>query len=202
MPAAGGKDLYVLLYLIAPWPLWFIVFVLSGEFFVYTMAIATALLALATRALLGPITRLGDDASSSISWGLLGALTLYVAFVAGDRLANALGRADEVEEVYESIRASWTVLHPLILAWIGSCEEIYWRWGLQENILGGVRYRWLVSSVPYALVHIVTGNLVLVAAAFIVGTILGYIMYKRGLMASIIAHVVWLQLIIVLAPLR
>lgn len=202
MPAAGEKGLYVLLYLIAPLPLWFIVFVLSGEFFVYTMAIATALLALATRTLLGPITKLGDGASSSISWGLLGALALYVVFVLGDRLATVIGRAGEVEEVYESIRASWTALHPLILAWIGSCEEIYWRWGLQENILSNISYRWLFSSIPYALVHIVTGNLVLVAAAFIVGTILGYIMYRRGLMAAIIAHVVWLQLIIVLAPVR
>ena len=81
-------------------------------------------------------------------------------------------------------------------------EEVYWRGGFQENLLKERfgDFRWLFSSIVYSLVHVVTLNLVLVAAAFVVGVVLGYTAKRFGLSSAIIAHVVWLLLVIIIAP--
>jgi hypothetical protein len=80
-------------------------------------------------------------------------------------------------------------------------EEIYWRGGLQEILKNyGFSRPWLASTILYTLVHIVTLNLILIFAAFIVGIIMGVSAYKYGLFTPILLHIIWLQLIIIIIP--
>jgi membrane protease YdiL (CAAX protease family) len=58
----------------------------------------------------------------------------------------------------------------------------------------------ILSCVYYTAVHIPTGNPPLAAAALIVGLILGYIALKAGVVSSIAAHIVWLEMVVIYAP--
>ena len=54
----------------------------------------------------------------------------------------------------------------------------------------------------YFVVHVVTFNPILVIAAFIVGLMLGVVAEKMGIVGSIIGHTLWLELILVIFPVR
>jgi len=92
----------------------------------------------------------------------------------------------------------------LALGVIGFMEEIYWRGYLQgymiESLYGRGFKSLILSSVYYTAVHVPTGNPPLAAAALIVGLILGYIALKAGVVSSIAAHIVWLEMVVVYAP--
>jgi len=60
----------------------------------------------------------------------------------------------------------------------------------------------LVASMMYFVVHVVTFNPILVIAAFIVGLMLGVVAEKMGIVGSIIGHTLWLELILVIFPVR
>ncbi len=195
MPGRAALTIYVA----APWILWPLSFVVFRDHFIWAMAASTGLIGMATL-LLGVAENLGPRRRWPLAAVAYTAL-LYTAFAAGNLLAEALGMGQGVEEVYRMVGRDPILAAPL--AWIGFWEEVYWRAGLQEGIVSGrLRLPWPLASIPYALVHVSTGNPVLVAAALVVGLTLGHEAHRYGAAVSAASHVAWLYLVLLAAPLR
>lgn len=185
-------------YALLPWILWPFVFVVFRERFLTAMVAATGVLGLAT-VTIGPGVRLGRMGIREAVCSASCAALLYALFFAGGLLSKMIGFWGGVASVYEMIGGG---LHLApALAWIGFMEEVYWRGGLQEGLFSrAARRPWLVSSLAYSAVHIFTGNPVLVAAALVVGLVLGYEARRCGVAASSLTHVLWLYAVILVAP--
>ncbi|ABM81163.1 type II CAAX prenyl endopeptidase Rce1 family protein [Hyperthermus butylicus] len=192
------RRVWMVVYVFLPWILWPLAFVVFREHFLIAMVAATGVLGLAT-ATIGPGVRLGGigvrEAVCSVAYAVL----LYALFVAGGVLSKLLGLWEGVAAVYGMVGRG---LHLVpALAWIGFLEEVYWRGGFQEGLLSrATRRPWLASSLVYSAVHVFTGNLVLVAAALVVGLVLGFEAHRCGVAASSLTHVLWLYAVILVAP--
>ncbi len=187
-------------YAAAPWILWPLSFVLLREHFIWAMTASTGILGAATLLMLGASEKLRPRPRWIPAAAAYTAI-LYLAFAAGNLLAEALGLGGGVEEVYRMVGRDPLLAAPL--AWIGFWEEVYWRAGFQEKlVVERLRKPWILASIPYALVHVSTGNPVLVAAALVVGLVLGHEAHRFGAAASAASHVAWLYLVLLAAPLR
>ena len=77
---------------------------------------------------------------------------------------------------------------------IGPGEEVFWRGFLQRELEPrmGRSAGYLAATAVYGLVHIFTGNLMLVVAATVAGLVWGWMYLKIGrLWPGIISHVAW-----------
>ena len=143
----------------------------------------------------------------AVGIGAMAAVMLYVIFVLGNFFAGLLFdfAPDQVGSVYAMKNMSHPVLISLMLLFVSSpCEEIFWRGFLQKwamNQWGNVP-GWLIASACYAAVHIVSGNFILVMAAWIAGLFWGlmYLWLKENLAPVIISHSLWTFGIFILVP--
>lgn len=167
------------------------------------MPLSTGILGITTIILYRDVLRLGS-LTKGIVTGIIGAVVLYIVFLLGSLATKYLGLSSYVDLVYILIGGTPnTILLGISMVWIGCMEELYWRGGLQGLLnKKGYTHAWLISSILYTLVHIVTYNPILVLAALIVGLILSKMVDLYGLYSTIFTHVIWLQLVIVLFPLR
>lgn len=195
-----------ILYFALPLVLWPMVFLVFSNSFVYAMGIAAAALAIFTlwrhRKL---VAWKRGGAAKILAWGILGAVILYLVFLAGYYLAIFTGTVAYVHLIYSLIYSqASTIIIVILLALIGVCEEIYWRGGVQGYVeKHSKRFRkapWVVSTAFYSLVHIATLNPILVLAAFFVGLVTSLLERKHGIAASAMAHVLWIEAIIVFLP--
>ncbi len=194
------------LYFLLPLVLWPLTFIVFSKYFVYAMSVSTLILAAFS------ILRYKDkiffrakSLTKVVSFGAVGAVVLYILFLAGYYLALYTGNVSYVNEVYSLIYSqAQTILLIVLLAVIGMCEELYWRGGLQgfvkknSRIFGKVP--WFASSIYYAAVHISTFNPILVIAALFVGLIASVLADRYGIAASAIAHIAWIEAIIIFLP--
>ena len=186
------------LYFTLPFILWPLTFIVFKPYFMISMFFSTLLLSGVTLYFFREHIDWGEPSKSLIS-GIISAITLYLIFYTGNYIAGIIGLGNYVAEVYKMIRTVKNIYTLLIgLALIGLFEEIYWRGGLQGEFKDS--YAWIKSTIPYTIVHISTLNPILVVAALIVGLILGLTAQYFGLTASIISHITWLELIIVIIP--
>jgi|Deesub1362A_J573_1020465.scaffolds.fasta_scaffold00001_561 hypothetical protein len=188
-------------YIFLPFILWILTFVVLREYFLILMMVSTSILGFLTLLFYREKVFWGD-AKKNIIIGASMAISLYFVFVVGDVATAVIGLHAYVEDVYSMINTvSNTAGLVFGLVWIGVMEEIYWRGGLQGLFAGKYGgYQWLVSTVPYTLVHVATLNPILVLAAFIVGLAMGWTAYRYGIITSSIAHVIWILLVVVIAP--
>jgi len=143
----------------------------------------------------------------AIGIGVIAAAMLYIIFVLGNFFSGLLFdfAPDQVGNVYAMKKMSNPVLISLMLLFVSSpCEEIFWRGFLQKwamNQWGNVP-GWLAMSVCYAAVHIVSGNFILIMAAWIAGLFWGlmYLRLKENLVPVIISHSLWTFGIFILLP--
>lgn len=144
------------------------------------------------------------DIKKGVLYGIITSFFLYLIFLVGDFTTKIMGLSTFVDVVYNMVReAPHTTILSLSLIWIGLMEELYWRGGLQGLLIKkGFKNPWFLSSILYMLVHVVTLNPILISAALIVGLVLAKLVEFHGLYASITAHIIWLQLVMVLYPLR
>lgn len=193
----------MIFYILLPYILWPITFVILNKFFWVLMPISTGILGVSTLLLYRDMLWMGELGKGILS-GLIGATILYIIFFLGDIASKYLGLSVYIDSVYGMIRGSpTTILLSISMVWIGLMEELYWRGGLQKLLdRKGVKQPWIIASILYMLVHIVTFNPILILAALIVGLILSKLVDLYGLYSSITAHIIWLQLIIILFPLR
>ncbi|MEM0200942.1 MAG: CPBP family intramembrane glutamic endopeptidase [Candidatus Micrarchaeaceae archaeon] len=170
------------------------------------MTISTIILAFITLVKYKKLLRVTQgNLIKGITFGLLGAFILYLIFLGGYYLTLITGTVIYVKEVYSLIYLqAQTILLFVLLAIIGICEEIYWRGGVQALIRKNSKIfkkiPWLGAALFYGLIHISTLNPILVLAALFVGFITSILAEKYGIISSMIAHVLWIEFIIIILP--
>lgn len=138
--------------------------------------------------------------------GLITTLILYSLFYLGFLLIIEIfpQTSNYVHNVYalkENV-SKWRLIFLLGIL-IGPGEEILWRWFLQgrwaEKI--GPLKSFLLIAFVYSLVHVTTGNPLLVLAALICGLFWGWLFFQfNSLVVNIISHSLWDVAIFVLWP--
>ncbi len=147
-----------------------------------------------------------DHLFQKIWCGLLSAAGLYLVFWIGDYalkfLFSQAGAA--IDSVYGfKSDANGLRIAILMLLVIGPGEEILWRGFIQQKL----QYRygpWIGfagATILYTVVHLASGNPVLMLAAAVCGLFWGYL-YRRfnSLLLNIISHTVWDIAVFLLLP--
>ena len=189
---------------------WFIMFfpsLKSNNHFWWQMVVSTGLLAGATLCLAG-----SEIKSQLTNWlkeapiGVVAAILLYLVFFAGYYLSTALfvGAQGGISAVYSTrAQASPFVIGLLLFFWIGPAEEIFWRGFVQAELTKkyGPWRGYIYASSLYTLVHIWSGNPMLIIAALFCGFFWGGLyMWRKGLTACLVSHALWDLSIFVLIP--
>ncbi|MDE1870830.1 MAG: CPBP family intramembrane metalloprotease [Candidatus Micrarchaeota archaeon] len=196
-----------ILLVMLPVILWPVSFILLRSAFIYALLASTFVLASISLAYYGKtiVWKRSKGAIAPVAAGLAGAAILYLIFYGGNFAVSYFGIAGLVGNVYAMIygnvaRAQLVVL----LAFIGLFEEIYWRGALQSYVRANSKllrgFPWVATTAYYTLVHISALNPILVVAAFFVGLVTSLMAERYGIISSIAAHIVWIELIVVFLP--
>ncbi len=139
-------------------------------------------------------------------WGILSAAFLYLVFLAGNYFSNLMfsTASTEVSGIYDfKGDASKLRIFLLMLVIIGPGEELFWRGFLQEQLMRRMKpvYGFILATIIYTAVHVLTGNFMLVMAAMVAGIFWGWMYYRfRSITANVISHVVWDIVIFLIIP--
>jgi membrane protease YdiL (CAAX protease family) len=138
--------------------------------------------------------------------GIGSAGLLYGLFSLGDRMARSIlpRGGQQIEQIYalKRLRPRGELMTRLALI-IAPAEELFWRGLVQHDLMK--RYGRFVGTMlgisAYGGVHLASGNLTLIAAASTAGAFWGGL-YALGipLGALIVSHIVWDNLIFLIAP--
>lgn len=188
--------------------LWYAVFGWSNGIFWVKIALAAAILAAISLAVMGDArVQLRGIKARDVKLGLGSAALLYAVFWVGQLVLTALfpeAADSEIGRVYAPRdETSLWIIAALLLFVTGPSEEIYWRGYLQRVLMqrAGPAMGWLLATAAYALVHIWTLNVPLILAAFTAGLVWGWIyLMERRLLPVIISHAVWSVAIFVFLP--
>jgi membrane protease YdiL (CAAX protease family) len=135
----------------------------------------------------------------------------HLLFAVGSRLLPDL--APTAEQVFGGAGAvplGWAVLLGAVVT--APLEETFWRGAAQPLLADALRRRWprlvarpglvvVVGAVAYALFHVVTGHLALVAAALLGGLVWGWLLERTGSVGTcMLAHGLWATGILLLPP--
>ena len=140
---------------------------------------------------------LNDKILLKFGLGILTALLLYVVFAVGNIASRHLfAFADNgIQDVYAfKMDASKYRIAILMLLIIGPGEELFWRGYLQRSYQKrtGQFPGFLMATGFYTLVHMGSGNTMLVLAAAVCGLYWGYLYLKFNSMAlNVVSHTVW-----------
>ena len=191
----------------AAFVLWFFIFALPvGNFWLKLTGSASLLAAIGLVSSRNELKALFEFKVRHLWVGVLSALLLYGIFWVGKLAANLLFSfaPGQIESVYASktqLDAVWIGL--LLLLVMGPAEEIYWHGFVQRRLTGryGATAGVLATAVVYTLVHVVSLNFMLVAAAGVCGLYWGLLFQReKNLIPLIISHALWDFLIFVLFP--
>jgi membrane protease YdiL (CAAX protease family) len=141
------------------------------------------------------IKLVSQDIDKAFIWGVLSAVFIFiiifiieVMLIAGGIESQDLSNMPELQSLF-----SWPVMFFLIaIQPIG--EEIYFRGFLYDKIEGyaGWPLAIVITAVLFAIAHMSYGKIIPVIMIFLMGIVLGYIVYKsKSLYSSIIAHIVF-----------
>jgi membrane protease YdiL (CAAX protease family) len=142
-----------------------------------------------------------------VGLGIISAVLLYGVFAAGRLAALKIFpfAAAGIEPVYGLKAGTATVRLVLLLGLvIGPGEELVWRGFLQEN-LGrrlGRGAGFILTALAYTLVHVGSGNAMLVLAAAVCGVFWG-LLYRAfcSSLLNAVSHASWALLVFVVWPL-
>jgi len=159
-------------------------------------------LALATQPQLRK-TRIG---LKDIFLGIGSAAALYGIFHIGDRISRVVvpKGGEQIDEIYKLKRiCPRKELMARLGLVIGPAEEFFWRGFLQDGLMERFGRFWgtLMGVAAYGGVHIASGNFTLVGAATVAGAFWSGL-YGLGmpLGALIVSHILWDNLIFLIAP--
>ncbi len=144
--------------------------------------------------------------SFKVFYGFASALVLYIIFFLGNILVRHIFdfAGGDIQNVYgfKGDAGLWRI-SLLMLLIIGPGEELFWRAYIQRKLAGkiGKTGGFLLATAIYTLVHVPTGNLILILAALVCGLFWGwlYMKYNSVLMNSV-SHIVWDIAVFVLLP--
>lgn len=147
------------------------------------------------------VKRIGADLKqrlfNKILWGLLSAGLLYLIFWLGNFLIRWIldFAGEDISNVYAfKGNASKLRIGLLMLLIIGPGEELFWRSYMQGNLMQryGKLTGFILATLVYTLIHIATGNLVLILAALAGGVFWGWLYMKyQSITINAISHIAW-----------
>ncbi len=148
-------------------------------------------------------TRIGFK---DILLGISSAAALYGIFHLGDRISRVVlpKGGEQIEAIYslKRMRPRAELMARLGLI-IGPAEELFWRGFLQNGLMQRFGRFWgtVLGVGAYGAVHLASGNFTLVGAATIAGAFWGGL-YALGMPLGglIVSHVIWDNLIFLIAP--
>ncbi|MFC2158838.1 lysostaphin resistance A-like protein [Acidobacteriota bacterium] len=140
---------------------------------------------------------LRSDLLKKIFLGILSAALLYGVFYAGNSISRILFpfAGAGIHQVYSFKGGASTVRIALLMIFlIGPGEELFWRGLLQRQWMerfGNVP-GYLAAGLIYALIHISSGNIMLVLAAGVCGLFWGWLYLRyRSVLLLVISHTLW-----------
>jgi len=187
--------------------LWFLLFVIKPINFWLEMSLSISALVLLSLIFSRDHIKISKITIRHILIGISSAVVLYAIFYLGNIISGYLFpfKDAQVLSVYSNrANGSLLLIGILLLFIIGPGEEIYWRGYIQKSLSKklGDNKGYMISVLLYAGVHIITGNLMLVIAAFVCGVFWGWIYKKeKSLLPVIISHALWDLAIFVIFPL-
>ncbi len=146
------------------------------------------------------------QAGYKILVGIASAALLYLVFRAGNFLSREMfefaGR--DIGRVYGFKDGAGAMRIALLMLFIiGPGEELFWRGFVQGNLSaqkGKIPGFWL-GVLFYTLIHVATGNVILILAAFTGGLFWGWLyMRYRSLLVNMVSHIVWDISVFLLLP--
>ncbi len=191
----------------AAFGLWYFIFQTEAWNFWLRLSLAAGSLALIALALTPDRAQLFQFRVRDVLIGGVSAIALYGIFWLGKQVSTALlpFAAEQISTVYDvkaQLDPLWIGL--LLFCIIGPSEEIFWRGFVQRQLadLFDSRTGLLAATALYALVHLWTLNVMLIAAAAAVGLFWGWL-YGRAhnLVAVMTSHSLWDLIVFVLLPL-
>lgn len=147
-----------------------------------------------------------ESIPKKLMWGVLSAVFLYLVFLVGNFFSNLLftTAGSEISGIYAfKGDASRVRIFVLMLLVIGPGEELFWRGFLQDRLMKRFKpiYGFIIATALYTLIHVLTGNFMLVMAAMVAGLFWGWMYYRfRSIAANVISHVIWDITIFLLLP--
>ncbi len=141
-----------------------------------------------------------------LMWGILSAAALYLVFMVGNYFSEMIfsNASGEISSIYDfKGSASKLRIFILMLVIIGPGEELFWRGFLQAQLMKQFKPVWgfVLATILYTLVHILTGNFMLVMAAMVAGVFWGWVYYRfKSIAVNIISHIVWDITIFLILP--
>ncbi|PAE43181.1 CPBP family intramembrane glutamic endopeptidase [Bacillus sp. 7884-1] len=150
-----------------------------------------------------------DEASffKYLSLGTVSGLILYLVFWMGIQAFDVLNLPFEksVNKLYRWFAPAlfWQYLALILVAAPG--EELFWRGFVQKRLLHyfGPLMSIFIGALLYASVHIYSGTLILMLAAFLSGLLWGALyLWKRSMPLVIVSHIVFDIMIFIILPLK
>jgi len=138
----------------------------------------------------------GHEALRALLIGIVSAAVLYVVFYVGNLVSRGLfGFASEqIGSVYTFKEGAGVLRMTLLIALvIGPGEEIFWRGYVQNGLRRYFpRRHWVAAAGVYALVHLASGNFMLIASALVCGLFWGWLFVRfDSLWGNILSHILW-----------
>lgn len=150
---------------------------------------------------------LKTNAGKNFFLGILAAMILYLFFFIGGALSRSVlpFAGEGIAGIYAfKQNASTFRIAALMILVIGPGEELFWRAYLQRRWQDrfGLVPGFFLATALYALVHLASGNIMLVLAAAACGFFWGFIYLRyRSVLLNVISHTIWDLLVFILFPL-
>ncbi|MCK5077687.1 MAG: CPBP family intramembrane metalloprotease, partial [Calditrichia bacterium] len=133
---------------------------------------------------------------------------LYLVFYFGNHISRYIFTfaGTNIDNVYSfKGTASPLRIALLMLLIIGPGEELFWRAFVQRRLQTdfGKWKGFIIASLIYTLVHVASGNMMLVLAAGVCGFFWGYLYYRtNSVLLNVISHTIWDLGIFILLPMN
>lgn len=191
--------------------LWLFVFVWTPLGFWGSMVVATATLGAVGLSLTRQDAAVWGEgrarpSSADLASGVVSALALAAFFHVGGWFLRLLwpqagGHIGAVYGLDPTVPLGIVAVALLLV--IGPGEELFWRLLVQQRLAGllGPARGWIWTTAIYGLIHIVTGNPVLVLAALVAGAFWGWMWWRwRRPWSIIVSHALWDVVMFVIWP--
>ena len=128
---------------------------------------------------------------------ILSAVLLYLVFAVGNFLSRNIFTfaGSGIQDVYAfKMGASRFRIAVLMIFIIGPGEELFWRGFLQRRLQekSGKYMGFFLATGIYTLVHLGSGNVMLVLAAGVCGLFWGYLYLRYGsITLNVVSHTLW-----------
>jgi uncharacterized protein len=188
--------------------LWYLMFVVKLMNFWTEMSLSIALLVILGILIKRDLLEFHRITKRQIFMGIASFIVLYFVFYIGNIISGYIlpFKDAQISMVYNNkTQSSSFIIGILLLFIIGPGEEIFWRGFIQNTFESkfGENKGYVIASLVYGGVHIITGNFMLVVAAMVCGLYWGYLYKKeKSLMLVILSHALWDFTIFVLFPLK